>query len=52
MTEKNHCCCEQLQNLKNSPEQCTTEQIQICHGDETTKHPCTCQQKKQEKSTL
>jgi len=48
MTEKDHCCCEQPENLKDSPEQCTTEQVRICHGHEITAHPCTCAQEKKD----
>ena len=32
-------CCQQLEQLKGKPEECTPEQIKACHGDEK-KHPC------------
>ena len=40
--EVNMCqnCCEQPNNLKDKPENCTPEQIRECHGD-TKEHPCT-----------
>ncbi|OQX18790.1 MAG: hypothetical protein BWK76_06540 [Desulfobulbaceae bacterium A2] len=31
--------CEQPQNLKGTPAQCTPEQIKTCHGD-VVGHPC------------
>ena len=37
--EKKGCCCEQPENLKSKPEDCTPEQIRKCHGD-AKKHPC------------
>lgn len=40
------CGCERPENLKETPEKCTPEQIKDCHGDEKN-HPCT--EKKQEK---
>ena len=32
-------CCEQPTQLKDKPEDCTPEQIRVCHGDEKD-HPC------------
>jgi hypothetical protein len=37
--DKNECCCEKPDRLKNKPEECTPEQIRECHGEET-EHPC------------
>ncbi len=33
-------CCQQPENLKDKPENCTPEQIRECHGD-TQDHACT-----------
>jgi hypothetical protein len=33
-------CCQQPDKLKESPEQCTPEQIRECHGEDV-EHPCT-----------
>ena len=35
-----NCCCEQPDNPKEKPEQCTEEQIRKCHRD-TKHHSCT-----------
>ena len=32
-------CCQQPENLKGKPEECSPEQIRKCHGD-TKNHPC------------
>jgi hypothetical protein len=32
-------CCEKPDQLKGKPQECTTEQISMCHGDVKT-HPC------------
>jgi len=34
--------CEKPKNLKGKPEECSSEQIQECHGD-TKGHPCETQ---------
>jgi hypothetical protein len=31
--------CQKPENLKGKPEECSPEQIKICHG-ETEDHPC------------
>ena len=38
---KNMCtqCCEHPENLKEKPEQCSPEQVKVCHGD-SEDHPC------------
>ena len=33
-------CCEKPEELKEKPEDCSSEQIKKCHGD-VKKHPCT-----------
>jgi len=33
------CCCERPEKLKGKIEECTSEQIRECHGDEKG-HPC------------
>ena len=33
-------CCQQPENLKDKPENCSAEQIKECHG-EGAEHPCT-----------
>ncbi len=43
-----NCCCEQPENLKEKPEQCTEEQIRKCHG-ETKHHSCTERKEKKTK---
>ena len=37
---ENKCECEKPENLKTTPEECTPEQVEECHG-ETKEHPCT-----------
>jgi len=32
--------CKKPENLKGKPEECTPEQIKICHGSDE-EHPCT-----------
>lgn len=39
MCEKKGCCCQKPEKLKKTPEECTPEQIEECHGD-TEEHPC------------
>lgn len=34
-------CCEQPDKLKSTPEKCTPEQIEECHGHKK-EHPCEC----------
>jgi hypothetical protein len=34
------CDCEHPEKLKDSPEKCTKEQIEECHGKQQD-HPCT-----------
>ncbi len=36
--------CEKPDQLKGKPEDCSSEQIKKCHGDEK-KHPCTSEKK-------
>lgn len=48
MSEKDH-CCQKPEHLKDTPGTCTSEQIEICHGD-MPDHPCTCKQHESEKA--
>ena len=32
-------CCQKPEQLKGKPQDCSSEQIQECHGD-VKKHPC------------
>jgi hypothetical protein len=34
--------CEKPENLKDSPEDCSPEQIEECHGGQGDEHPCCC----------
>jgi hypothetical protein len=36
--------CEKPGNLKDSPEDCSPEQIKKCHGGQADEHPC-CRKK-------
>ncbi|MFP4520708.1 MAG: hypothetical protein ACLFQK_01045 [Fibrobacterota bacterium] len=36
---KQECGCRKKENLKNTPAECTPEQIRECHGEEAG-HPC------------
>jgi hypothetical protein len=42
MCEKDK-CCQKPDQLKGKPEDCTSEQIEKCHGSE--KNHCCCQEK-------
>jgi len=48
MSDKDH-CCQQPENLKDTPENCKPQQIHICHGD-LESHPCACRQQEEKKS--
>ena len=37
---KDGCGCEKPENLKTTPQECTPEQTEQCHGD-SERHPCT-----------
>ena len=37
--DKNECQCERPEKLKTTPDECTPEQIEECHGEEK-EHPC------------
>ena len=37
---KNDCKCQKPENLKTTPEECTPDQVEECHGD-VKEHPCT-----------
>ncbi len=39
--------CEKPENLKTTPEECTPEQIEECHGD-VKEHSCTEETEKKE----
>ncbi|MFO7800678.1 MAG: hypothetical protein R6V55_00120 [Desulfovermiculus sp.] len=47
MCEQNN-CCQKPEQLKDTPGNCTPEQINICHG-EAQGHPCTFRQQEEEK---
>jgi hypothetical protein len=32
--------CMKPENLKDTPENCSPEQIKTCHGEHTDEHPC------------
>ena len=32
-------CCQKLERLKNKPEQCSSKQVEECHGPAKV-HPC------------
>ena len=40
MCNDENCPCHQPHRLKSTPEECSEEQIQACHGD-VKDHPCT-----------
>jgi hypothetical protein len=45
-------CCQQPDQLKGTPQECTPEQIRKCHGDSKT-HPCVEENKgKEQKDRL
>jgi len=46
MCDKNS-CCQKPENLEGKPEECSLEQIRICHG-ETAGHPCGHSEQKDE----
>lgn len=48
MCEGNN-CCEKPELLKDTPGNCTPEQIRICHGDRQG-HPCADEKPESEKS--
>ena len=39
MCDKKECGCQNPEELKTKPEECTPEQIKKCHGD-VKEHPC------------
>jgi DNA-binding transcriptional ArsR family regulator len=40
-------CCQQPDQLKGTPQECTPDQIRECHGD-TEQHPCTGDKKEEQ----
>lgn len=32
--------CQKPENLKETPEDCSPEQIKKCHGEQVDEHPC------------
>jgi DNA-binding transcriptional ArsR family regulator len=41
-------CCQQPEQLKGAPQECTPEQIRQCHGD-SENHPCVAEKKTEPK---
>ena len=39
MCQDKDCCCGKPEELKTTPDECTAEQINKCHGD-VDGHPC------------
>ena len=40
-------CCQNPEKLEDRPENCSSEQIRQCHGEES-EHPCDCSSKQVE----
>lgn len=48
--QNDKCCCQQPENLKSKPADCTPQQVQKCHG-EVKHHPCCADDTKEEDDT-